>query len=82
MDEPDAGRDDEGNELKEVVGRGGSRIRCEEALALGANGDDGTDENDRFNTSVISSSTSIYNIRPVKGGGGGDESNEHLEVWV
>ncbi len=82
MDKPDARRDDEGNKLKEVVGHGGSGIRHEEAPALGANRDDGTDENDRFNTSVISLSTSIYNIRPVKGGGGGDESNEHLEVWV
>ena len=76
MDEPDARRDDEGNELKEVVGCGGSRIRCEEALALGANGDDGTDENDRFDTLVISLSTSIYNIHPIRGGGGGDESNK------
>ena len=30
MDKPDARRDDEGNELKEVVGCGGSGIRHEE----------------------------------------------------
>ena len=72
MDKPD----DEGKELKEVVGHGGSGIRHEEALALGTNGDDSTDENDRFNASVISLSASIYNICPVGGGGGGDESNE------
>ena len=72
MDKPD----NEGKELKEVVGCGGSGIRHEEAPALGANGDDSTDENNRFNASVISSSASIYNIHPVRGGGGGDESNE------
>ena len=76
MDEPDAGRDDEGNELKEVVGCGGGGIRHEEALALGANGDDGTDKNDGFDMLVISSSASIYNIRPIGGGGRGDKSNE------
>ena len=76
MDKPDAGRDDEGNELKEVVGHGSGRIRHEEAPALGANRDDGTDKNDRFNTLVISSPMSVYNIRPVRGGGGGDESNK------
>ena len=43
---------------------------------LGTNGDDGTDKNDRFDVSVISSSTSIYIIHPIEGGGGGDESNE------
>ncbi len=71
MDEPD----DEGNELKEVVGCGSSGIRHEEAPVLGANRDDGTDENDRFDASVISLSTSIYNICPIEGGGRGDESN-------
>jgi len=76
VDEPDAGRDNKGNELKEVVGCSGGGIRCEEALALGANGDDGTDENNRFNMSVISSSASIYNICPIGGGGRGDKSNE------
>ncbi len=76
MDEPDARRDDEGNELKEVVGCGGSGIRCEEAPVLGTNGDDGTDKNDGFNALVISSSTSIYNICPVEGGGRGDKSNK------
>ena len=76
MDEPDAGRDDEGNELKEVVGHGGSRIRHEEVPALGANGDDGTDENDGFDMLVISLSASVYNIHPIRGGGGRDESNK------
>ena len=76
MDEPDTRRDDKGNKLKEVVGCSGSGIRCEEAPALGANGDDGTDKNDRFDVSVISSSVSIYNICPIGGGGGGDKSNE------
>ncbi len=76
MDEPDARRDDKGNELKEVVGHSGSGIRCEEALVLGTNRDDGTDENDRFDTSVISSSASVYNICPIEGGGRGDESNK------
>ena len=76
MDEPDARRDNEGNKLKEVVGHGGGGIRCEEALALGTNRDDGTDENDRFDASVISLSTSVYNIHPIEGGGRGDKSNE------
>ena len=76
MDKPDARRDNEGNELKEVVGHSSSRIRHEEAPVLGANGDDGTDENDRFDTSVISSSASVYNICPIEGGGRGDESNK------
>ncbi len=76
MDEPDAGRDDEGNKLKEVVGHGSSRIRHEEAPVLGTNRDDGTDENNGFDTLVISSSASIYNICPVEGGGRGDESNK------
>src|SRR5258708_13406723 len=68
MDEQDTRRDNEGNELKEVVGHSGSRIRHEEAPVLGANRDDGTDENDGFDTLVISLSTSIYNIHPIKGG--------------
>jgi len=76
VDEPDAGRDDKGNELKVVVGHGGSRIRCEEAPALGTNRDDGTDKNDGFNALVISLSASVYNIRPIKGGGRGDKSIE------
>ncbi len=76
MDKPDARRDDKGNKLKEVVGCSGGRIRHKEALVLGTNGDDGTDENNRFNTSVISLSASVYNICPIGGGGGGDESNE------
>ena len=76
MDKPDTGRDDKGNELKEVVGHSGSGIRHEEALVLGANGDDGTDENNGFDALVISSSASVYNICPIKGGGGGDESNK------
>ena len=80
MDEPDAGRDDEGNELKEVVGHGISGIRCEEALVLGANGDDGTDENNGFNASVISLFASIYNICPVEEVEGMRATSEHLEV--
>jgi len=76
VDEPDARRDDEGNKLKEVVCHSSSGIRHEEALVPGANGDDGTDENDRFDASVISLSTSVYNIHPIEGGGRGDKSNE------
>ena len=72
MDEPD----DKGTELKEVVGRSGGGIRHEEAPVLGTNRDDGIDENDRFDALVISLSMSIYNICPVRGGGGGDKSNE------
>ena len=64
MDEPD----DEGNKLKEVVGCGSSGIRHEEALVLGTNGNDG------FDMLVISSSASVYNIRPVEGGGRGDKN--------
>ncbi len=50
MDGPDSGRDNEGNEPREVEGCSGSGIGC-----AGTNRDDDKDQNDRFDMSVISS---------------------------
>ena len=78
MDRPDGGRDNKGNEPKEVEGHSsGGGIGCAGVPALGANGDDDKDTNDGFDTSVISSSPSEYSNRPIKrGGGSGDMSND------
>jgi len=72
VDGPDNGRDDEGNKPKEVEGHDdGSGIGHAGVPALGANRDDDKDENDGFDTSVISSSPSEYSNHPVKRGGRG-----------
>ncbi len=68
--------DVDGNEPKEVVGHGSSRIRHVGAPALGTNRDDDKDENDRFDALVISSSPLEYSSCLIEGGGGGDKSNE------
>ncbi len=54
-------RDVKGNK-PEVVGRSSSTIGHAGAPALGANGDDNKDENDRFDMLVISSSPSDHPI--------------------